>query len=217
MEEVVLGKTTDFEEALNEGPKRYIDSVNEEEELNAWIDEDDQDNLVSVRDSQRYKRFRLSTEKHVNAEELAQRLRNEYEKNLPTPTWALQKPQVVSEVSDGLTNSTGTYLDKTSKYLPLQNFQCKRLTNLNYESPAKNTVHALEFHPTAQMALVAGFDHSATLFEVDGKTNPMLKSVYFEGFPVSCAHFLNQGSEFLVCSKVKADFMCNIRFHINCF
>ncbi|GAU93685.1 hypothetical protein RvY_05583 [Ramazzottius varieornatus] len=205
LEEIVLGRSADFVEALSSAPKRPADFAPaddaEEESANAWIDEDDADNLVSVRENQRYKRFRLTTEKHVSADELARRLRNEYEKNLPTPAWALQKPQSVSDASDPLTNSTGSYVDSASRYLPLKNFQCKRLTNLNYESPAKNTVHALEFHPTAQMALVASFDHSATLFEVDGKTNPKLKSVYFEGFPISCAHFLNQGSEFLACSK----------------
>lgn len=204
----MFGKDSDFEEVLRTAHKRSAfsedpgpESGTEPEATAAWHDDEDED-LIAVGVDKRYKRFHTSDEKYVSADVLSKRMRNDYGKNLPTPAWATTRPGSSTDAASALTISTGAYVDRKSDRLPLKGFQVKRLTNLNYESPAKGIVHALEFHPTSQVAMVGSFGRSVTLFQVDGKANPKLTSVFFERFPVSCAHFLNQGNEFLASSKV---------------
>ena len=39
--------------------------------------------------------------------------------------------------------------------------------------------------------------------QVDGKTNPKIQSIFFEDFPVYCAHFSTNGEEVILGSKHK--------------
>ena len=211
LENVIFGKDSDFEDVLRTAQKRSAFTEDLEEDESgpetesttpaAWHDDDD-DDLIAVGDEKRYKRFRTSDEHHVSASVLSKRMQTEYTKNLPTPAWATTTRPSSEQATSSLSTSTGAYVDKKSTRLPLKGCQVKRLTNVNYESPAKGIVHALEFHPTSQVAMVGSFGRNITLFQVDGKANPKLTSVFFERFPVSCAHFLNGGNEFLASSKV---------------
>ena len=38
-------------------------------------------------------------------------------------------------------------------------------------------------------------------FQIDGKHNPKIQSIFFEGFPVQSAHFSQDGTEVIVASK----------------
>ncbi|XP_055353312.1 U3 small nucleolar RNA-associated protein 18 homolog [Paramacrobiotus metropolitanus] len=217
LEQLVFGNSTDFEQILDRNLKQSLAitedlvpnaDLSEEsgERLAVWHDTDDEDNFVDVAKQRRYKRFKTAEEKRVSAGTLSQRLRNEYEKNLPTPAWAAQ-PKSGRDISEedpttSLSSATGNYIDKRFEKLKLKNFVCQRVTNLNFEQPAKGIIHAVEFHPAAQIGLVASFGRSATLFQVDGKANSQLKSVFFERFPISCCHFLDEGNQFLVSSKL---------------
>uniref|UniRef100_A0A1B6DTA7 U3 small nucleolar RNA-associated protein 18 homolog n=1 Tax=Clastoptera arizonana TaxID=38151 RepID=A0A1B6DTA7_9HEMI len=75
----------------------------------------------------------------------------------------------------------------------------KKMTNLNKltqnEGPFINTV---QFHPTSTVALVAGSSGNSTIFQVDGKNNPILQILKFEKFPIRCARFSQDGNSFLV-------------------
>ena len=51
------------------------------------------------------------------------------------------------------------------------------------------------------MGLVAGLNGTASLFQVDGKTNPKIQTVNFQNFPIKCARFSADGREFLVGSQ----------------
>ncbi|OQV23147.1 U3 small nucleolar RNA-associated protein 18-like protein [Hypsibius exemplaris] len=213
LEQIVLGKESDFEDVLRTAQKQkaYTEDIGEPETADevageeadtaAWHDEDD-DDLIAVAREKRYKRFRTTDEQFVSANVLSKRMRNEYQTNLPTPSWATRRPKMGADgPTSALTTSTGSYIDRESERLPLKGFDVKRLTNLNYENPAKKIVHAVEFHPRERVGLVGSFEGHVTLFDVDGKTNPKKMSVFFDRFPVSCAHFLNGGDEFLASSR----------------
>lgn len=207
LELIVIGSESNFEEALNRGRRENVfleDSGIAEAEIPKarWEDPDDEDNIVQVGKQRRYKRLRAPDEKVINGETLSKRLRDEFEKNLPAPVWATQKPAADENAFGLLGTSTESYIDRKSDRLPIQNFGFKRVTNLNFENPAKGIVHAVQFHPSAQIAMTASFGRTATIFQVDGKSNPKLKSVFFERFPISGAGFLSGGNEVLVCSKV---------------
>ena len=78
----------------------------------------------------------------------------------------------------------------------------RKLKDLNETSHAEGTViRAAEFHPHAAVGLVAGLNGTATLFKVDGKTNPKIQTVNFQNFPIKTAHFTSSGSQFVVGSQ----------------
>ena len=57
----------------------------------------------------------------------------------------------------------------------------RKLKDLNVTEYGQGTViKAVAFHPTATLNLVAGLNGTATLFHVDGKTNPKMQSVNFK-------------------------------------
>ena len=47
----------------------------------------------------------------------------------------------------------------------------------------------------------AGLNGTASLFQIDGKSNPKMQSVHFENFPIKTAHFTSDGKQFLVGSQ----------------
>jgi U3 small nucleolar RNA-associated protein 18 len=59
-------------------------------------------------------------------------------------------------------------------------------------------IKAVQFHPSATVALVAGLSGVASLFQVDGKSNTKLLSVQFDRYPVRCARFVPSGEQFII-------------------
>merc|ERR1712137_747449 len=92
---------------------------------------------------------------------------------------------------------TGTYLT-SSATLPKGLIDFKQCTDVNKEYPLKSRVSALEFHPSAQVALVGGLNNTVALFQVDGKYNPKIQSIYMEKSPVYCAHFTQDGEQIVM-------------------
>lgn len=79
----------------------------------------------------------------------------------------------------------------------------RKLKDMNEESHGEGTViKAAEFHPSAPVGLVAGVNGRASLFQIDGRTNPKMQSVNFDGFPIESAHFSPSGKQFIVTSGV---------------
>ena len=64
----------------------------------------------------------------------------------------------------------------------------------------------MEFHPTAQVILTAGMDNTLGLFQIDGKQNPKIQSVFLEKFPISTAHFSRDGKEVILGSQRRKSF-----------
>jgi WD40 repeat protein len=56
----------------------------------------------------------------------------------------------------------------------------------------------MEFHPNGQIALFAGLDKSLRLFEIDGRQNPHLQTIFFEDMPIFSAHFTPDGKEIIL-------------------
>ncbi|ESO97326.1 hypothetical protein LOTGIDRAFT_114808, partial [Lottia gigantea] len=95
---------------------------------------------------------------------------------------------------DDLLHSTGDFL-ASSTSLPAGLIQIKKCTDLNKDSPSQARLTALEFHPTAQVALTAAKNQPFTLFQIDSKNNPKIQSVFIERFPILNAHFSSNGEE----------------------
>ncbi|XP_030836516.1 U3 small nucleolar RNA-associated protein 18 homolog isoform X1 [Strongylocentrotus purpuratus] len=182
----------------------------------AWHDDTDEVQLSFDQEKTfRQQKIQRRAEKEVSGHQLQERLKSQYEKVVgSTPSWAKLKSEREKDAGSDeseddeedddhpLLRRTGDYLT-TSEMLPSVNLNIKRLTNLNKEQPTEGMVTALEFHPGAQVAMVAGLDQRLNLFQVEGRHNPKIQSVFVEQFPIHCAHFASQGTEVVLSGKRK--------------
>lgn len=93
------------------------------------------------------------------------------------------------------------------KYLTKDVIQIKRLASLNCSTRAEGPIiTTVRFHPTTNVALLAGLGCRASLIQVDGSGNNKLACVHFDKFPVKCARFAQNGNEFIVGSNLQSHF-----------
>lgn len=78
----------------------------------------------------------------------------------------------------------------------------KKCVNANSECPGGDQLTSVQFHPSAQIVMTAGLDHSVSLFQVDGKSNPKIQTIHLEDFPVSKASFSADG-EYIVATGLR--------------
>ncbi|KAK3100299.1 hypothetical protein FSP39_017837 [Pinctada imbricata] len=125
-----------------------------------------------------------------------------------TPNWAKlpseRKPESDEDSDvDDLMQKTGNYII-TSSSLPKGILNFKQCKDANKESTAQGKLTSVEFHPSSQVILTAGFNQTLSLFQVDGKNNPKIQSVFIENFPIHTAHFSANGEEVVMGSKHKS-------------
>lgn len=107
---------------------------------------------------------------------------------------------------DELFHHTGTLLADRSKSrgaLPKGIIDLKVCTDANYDEPSQNRLKAVEFHPTARVLLAAGLDQKLRLFQIDGKKNSKIQSIFVDKFPILAAHFTRNGEEIIIGSRHK--------------
>ncbi|XP_075702262.1 U3 small nucleolar RNA-associated protein 18 homolog [Rhinoderma darwinii] len=175
----------------------------------AWVDKDDEVD-ESIKMTHRYRKhvMKSKAEKTLNKEKLQTRLQQEFQKAMGgVPSWASRDSKKKhskqdeddedddeEDSEDNLLSKTGNFLAK-STYLPKGILQIKSCVNANYERPSKAPLTTVQFHPLAQVVMTAGFDRSVSLFQVDGKINPKIQSIYLENFPVFKAQFSADGEQ----------------------
>ena len=142
-----------------------------------------------------------------------------YEKLLAQPEWAVRpsKPKKQcripsgtddsSDEEEGMLQRTGDLLKVCNEHLSKGMLDLKRMKDANSAKRAEAVVKAVEFHPTANVILVAGFHKTLDLFQVDGQTNPKLQSIHVQGFPISTAHFTQDGTEVVLAGRKKKFFV----------
>lgn len=108
---------------------------------------------------------------------------------------------------DSLLRRTGSLLKGPGEQLPRGILDIKRMKDANSSKRAEAVVRAVEFHPSSSVVLVAGFHKTLDLFQVDGQTNPKLQSVHIQGFPISSAHFTQDGREVVMSTRRKKFFV----------
>ena len=98
---------------------------------------------------------------------------------------------------------TGDYLGE-SRSLPQNILSIKPCTNLNHDEPSSARLTSVQFHPRAQVALTAGFDQKLSLFQVDGKSNKKVQSIFMQTFPIYKAKFSRFGEEVIMTSRLRS-------------
>ncbi|KAM9296648.1 U3 small nucleolar RNA-associated protein 18 homolog [Gastrophryne carolinensis] len=175
----------------------------------AWVDEDDElDESIEMTHRYRKDIMKSKDEKTLSKDKLQLRLQDEFQKAMGgVPSWASRSSkkrdskgddddddESEEEEEDNLLTRTGNLLAKSSA-LPKGIIEIKSCLNANQERPSNRPLTAVQFHPSAQVLMTAGLDRSVSLFQVDGKLNPKIQSIYLQKFPVFRAQFSADGEQ----------------------
>ncbi|XP_073700722.1 U3 small nucleolar RNA-associated protein 18 homolog [Garra rufa] len=171
-----------------------------------WEDEDDEQ-CEEIDMTHRFRRDlkKSDAENKMTKRGLQRRLKEQFEKAMGgTPSWAevtTRKRQKNGEhesededESQDLLRRTGNFVG-SSESLPKGTIKIKKCLNANNESPGGDQLTSVQFHPSAQIVMTAGLDHSLSLFQVDGKSNPKIQTIHLENFPVNKASFSADGEQ----------------------
>ncbi|EPQ08987.1 U3 small nucleolar RNA-associated protein 18 like protein [Myotis brandtii] len=173
-----------------------------------WVDEEDEDEEMVDMMNNRFRKdmMKNASEKKLSKNELQKRLKEEFQHAMGgVPAWVETNKRKASsddeseEDEDDLLQRTGNFIS-TSTSLPKGILKMKNCLHANAERPTTARISSVQFHPGAQVVMVAALDNSVSLFQVDGKTNPKIQSIYLEKFPIFKARFSANGEEVLATS-----------------
>uniref|UniRef100_A0A8C6E2X3 U3 small nucleolar RNA-associated protein 18 homolog n=1 Tax=Moschus moschiferus TaxID=68415 RepID=A0A8C6E2X3_MOSMO len=173
-----------------------------------WLDEDDEDEEMVDMMNNRFRKdmMKNASENQLSKDELQKRLKEEFQHAMGgVPAWAeankwkTPSDDESEEDEDDLLQRTGNFIS-TSTSLPKGILKMKNCQHANAERPTTARISSVQFHPRAQVVMVAGLDNAVSLFQVDGKTNPKIQSIYLEKFPIFKACFSANGEEVLATS-----------------
>ncbi|XP_053349383.1 U3 small nucleolar RNA-associated protein 18 homolog [Clarias gariepinus] len=173
-----------------------------------WEDEDD-DVEENVDMTHRFRKdfIRSDAEAAMSKQRVHQRLKEQFQKAMGgVPSWAESTVKKSKRKGDDdededdddedneLMQRTGNYI-AASETLPKGIIKIKKCLNANNANPGEGRLTSVQFHTSAQVILTAGLDHTVSLFQVDGKTNPKIQSIHLENFPVNKARFSADGEQ----------------------
>ncbi|KAJ2394615.1 U3 snoRNP protein, partial [Coemansia sp. RSA 2603] len=182
------------------------------EEKAAWVDEDMQNATVALKDQKRTRKLRTVEEENtVSGDVYEQRLRQQFQKINPVPKWAAEASSSAwadndsdtegTRVGGDMLKSTASMISKTSSLLPPSKIEITQLRDGNQAAVSQSKVSSVQFHPTSSVLLTAGLDKTLRLFEVDGKDNQKIQSVFFKDLPITTAGFIRGGNEVVVSGR----------------
>ncbi|KAI8834501.1 WD40-repeat-containing domain protein [Chytridium lagenaria] len=149
------------------------------------------------------------------------RLRMQFEKLHPTPSWAKPKRKRTGDGSDDddessyaaaavFRSSSSLIRKSTARSFPSVNVDVHRVRDANQMEPSSAVVQACRFHPAAPILMTAGLDHMLRLFHIDGKLNPKVQGVYFKDLPILSADFTPDGRQVIVSGRRKHFYVYDI-------
>jgi hypothetical protein len=131
----------------------------------AWKDSDDEGVVVDVAATSRLRKLRRTEEEGaVAGGDYEKRLRRRFQQTAVAHTWADLSARR-DGVDDAATMHAGALVVAPS-VLGRDVLDVTRQRDLNHAEPCKAVVQCLEFHPSGQLALTAGFDKRIRLFQV---------------------------------------------------
>ncbi|KAI8597009.1 WD40-repeat-containing domain protein [Dissophora ornata] len=195
----------------------------------AWVDDDDKTLSISLKAANRLKKLRKEeSEDVVSGMDYEQRLRRQFEKVYPVPSWAQPEgsrkrrrrsgalaggadsdseysDEEEQQDEDSLLASSKGFLEKSTKLriLSSESISVTRVKNANQMAYSKSVLQSVEFHPNSQMLLTAGFDRTLRLFQIDGKLNQLMQSIFYKDMPIYKAAFSATGNSVVASGRRK--------------
>lgn len=187
----------------------------------AWVDEEEELATVNIDNTNRLRKLKKVAGKEglISGGEYVSRLRSHHIKLNPGTDWAnsevddsdnsddesgitIASQNKISDNSDDdiLRSADNLVLKGGARLLPGL-LEHTRLMDANSVDPSNAPIHSVQFHRNAQLLLAAGLDRRLRFFQVDGKRNPKVQSVFINDCPVRKAAFLPDGSQVILSGR----------------
>lgn len=203
-----------------------LHSEEEFEKKPVWIDEEEAETKVNITKVNRLRKLkRQESEDLISGTDYINRLRSQHAKLNPGTEWAnlnrkkegfgfdsdsdteLENGFRVSEGFGGseydILRSNDELVVKGKQQLLPGQIEYSILRDANAEDPSNAVIQSVGFHRNGQLLLTAGFDKRLKFFQIDGKRNPKIQSVFIEDLPIHKASFLPDGSMAIAAGRRK--------------
>ncbi|KAJ0051822.1 hypothetical protein Pint_03198 [Pistacia integerrima] len=193
-----------------------------------WVDEEELQTKIDIAKVSRLRKLRKEEdEKLISGSDYVSRLRAQHVKLNPGTEWAqldsrskmggsyddessdeenqamvARGYEDVEAVDDILRTNEDLVVKSREKLLPGL-LEYSRLVDANAEEPSNGPINSVQFHRNAQLLLVAGLDRRLRFFQIDGKRNTKIQSIFLEDCPVRKASFLPDGSQVIIAGRRK--------------
>ncbi|KAA8534303.1 hypothetical protein F0562_031820 [Nyssa sinensis] len=108
----------------------------------------------------------------------------------------------VDGVDDILRTNENLVWKNSTKLLPGL-LEYSRLVDANAEDPSTGPINSVQFHRNAQLLLAGGLDKKLRFFQIDGKRNTKIQSIFLDDCPIRKASFLPDGSQVIISGRRK--------------
>ncbi|MBA0561950.1 hypothetical protein Golob_018740, partial [Gossypium lobatum] len=193
-----------------------------------WVDEEEERTVINIAKVNRLRKLRKEEDESVvSGSEYVSRLRAQHAKLNPGTEWAKldsglrndhgyddessdEEKGVVAasgygngEVIDDILRTNEDLVVKSRVKLLPGLLEYSRLVDANAEEPSNGPINSVQFHRNAQLLLAAGLDRRIRFFQIDGKRNTKIQSVFLEDCPIRKASFLPDGSQVIIAGRRK--------------
>ncbi|KAK7263383.1 hypothetical protein RJT34_30972 [Clitoria ternatea] len=198
---------------LSDGLRDGDDNERSLQRKPVWVDDGDKNITVNIAKVNRLRKLRKKEDESlILCSDYVARLRALHVKLNPATDWARKSTTdgssddedngaVVSrgydDVDDILRTNEDLVVKSRSKLLP-GHLEYSRLVDANIQDPASGSINSVQFHRNAQLLLAAGLDRKLRFFQIDGKRNTKIESIFLEDYPIKKASFLPDGSQVIV-------------------
>ncbi|KAG6423441.1 hypothetical protein SASPL_113837 [Salvia splendens] len=214
-----------YEEDIESGDES-ADELNNNERKPVWVDDEEKKTSINIAKINKLRKLRKGEDESViSGEAYESRLRAQHMKMNRGTDWARPNSQPVyssedddSDKESGVVVASGyerleyaddvlrsnedLVLNRSVKLLPGL-LEYSRLSDANMKDPSQGPINSVQFHKNAQLLLVGGLDRTLKFFQVDGKKNEMIQSIFLEDCPIRKAAFLPDGSQAIISGRRK--------------
>ncbi|KAK9280946.1 hypothetical protein L1049_003837 [Liquidambar formosana] len=193
-----------------------------------WLDEEEEKTNINIGKVNRLRKLRKEEDESVvSGSVYISRLRAQHVKLNPGTEWAeldsrsrnyssyddessdeengavvARGYEDVETVDDILRTNEDLVMKSGTKLLPGL-LEYSRLVDANAEDPSNGPINSVQFHRNAQLLLAAGLDRRLRFFQIDGKRNTKIQSIFLDDCPIRKASFLPDGSQVIVAGRRK--------------
>ncbi|KZV22518.1 hypothetical protein F511_09040 [Dorcoceras hygrometricum] len=191
-----------------------------------WVDEEEGKVSINIAKVNRLRKLRKEEDESViSGSAYIARLRAHHVKMNPGTDWAQPNSQLRDYSSDddsdkesgvimasgyeepedvdNILRTNGDLVVKRGMKLLPGLLDYSSLIDANVKDPSKGPVNSVQFHKNAQLLLVGGLDRKLCFFQIDGKKNEKIQSIFLEDCPIRSASFLPDGSQVIISGRRK--------------
>ncbi|MCO5594176.1 hypothetical protein L7F22_048200 [Adiantum nelumboides] len=204
----------------------YLGDVENEQRRPVWEDEEEDKTKINLSHVNRLRKLiKVGEDGILSGREYVSRLRDYHAKlnlgsdwaRLPSERKKRRQHRVVDSDSDNASDiddehgydddvlhalrSADELVVKNKGKLPSGLLGVSRLRDANADEPSNAVIHSVQFHRNAQILLTAGYDKRLRFFQIDGKRNPKVQSIFLDDYPVLKAAFVPDGSRVIASGR----------------